>query len=232
MSRYSLFVVFLALSGLTFVLPCSAQYIAVFVDGRLLPIKGVRVVNETRVKLEMGDGGSIEIPLTRLDHVIDDVIEEKPTPIPPVTCSPEFVDDALDKGTKYRVEITNAAQAANLHPKLVQAVIRAESNFNPYAVSRVGAAGLMQLMPTVWMTNGIASPYVPADNLQVGCRHLRALIDRYKDLNLALAAYNAGVAVVDKYGGIPPYRETRDYVRRVSEQFCSAQVMEKAGKSL
>ena len=78
----------------------------------------------------------------------------------------------------------------------------------------------MQLMPSVWLEQGVASPYEPAANLRAGCHHLRALLDRFGDLTLALAAYNAGIATVVKAGGVPPYRETRDFVRRVLGRFC------------
>ena len=77
-------------------------------------------------------------------------------------------------------------------------------------------------MPAVWIPAGLASPFVPADNLRVGCHHLADLLRRYGDLELALAAYNAGAAAVDRYKGVPPYRETREYVREVLARFCPA----------
>jgi soluble lytic murein transglycosylase len=97
----------------------------------------------------------------------------------------------------------------------VKAVIAAESNFDPAAVSRRGAQGLMQLMPETAAALGVADPLQPLENVRAGTRYLRLMIDRYGDLERALAAYNAGPTVVDHYGGIPPYPETRDYVQRV-----------------
>jgi len=107
------------------------------------------------------------------------------------------------------------AREHQLQPALVKAVIAAESNFDPDAVSRKGAQGLMQLMPETAAALGVADPLHPLENVRGGSRYLRLMIDRYGDLERALAAYNAGPTAVDHYGGVPPYPETRDYVRRV-----------------
>jgi soluble lytic murein transglycosylase len=107
------------------------------------------------------------------------------------------------------------AREHQLQPALVKAVIAAESNFDPDAVSRRGAQGLMQLMPETAAALGVADPLHPTENIRAGARYLRLMIDRYGDLERALAAYNAGPSAVDRYGGIPPYPETRDYVKRV-----------------
>jgi soluble lytic murein transglycosylase len=107
------------------------------------------------------------------------------------------------------------AREHQLQPALVKAVIAAESNFDPDAVSRRGAQGLMQLMPETAAALGVADPLQPLENVRAGTRYLRLMIDRYGDLERALAAYNAGPSAVDHYGGIPPYPETRDYVQRV-----------------
>jgi soluble lytic murein transglycosylase len=107
------------------------------------------------------------------------------------------------------------ARQHQLQPALVKAVIAAESNFDPQAVSRKGAQGLMQLMPKTAAALGVEDPLRPIENVNGGSRYLRQMIDRYGDLERALAAYNAGPSAVDRYGGIPPYPETRDYVRKV-----------------
>jgi soluble lytic murein transglycosylase len=107
------------------------------------------------------------------------------------------------------------AREHRLQPALVKAVIAAESNFDPDAVSHRGAQGLMQLMPETAAALGVDDPLQPLENVRGGSRYLRLMIDRYGDLERALAAYNAGPKAVDHYGGVPPYPETRDYVQRV-----------------
>jgi soluble lytic murein transglycosylase-like protein len=100
-------------------------------------------------------------------------------------------------------------------PALVKAVIAAESLFDSDAVSRKGAQGLMQLMPTTASKLGVADPFSADQNVRGGVRYLREMLDRYGDMQRALAAYNAGPTAVDRYRGIPPYPETRAYVQRV-----------------
>jgi soluble lytic murein transglycosylase len=117
--------------------------------------------------------------------------------------------------SRYDELIGESARFYRLPPALVKAVIAAESAFDPLAVSRKGAQGLMQLMPQTAAQLGVEDPLEPASNVMGGSGYLRAMIDRYGDLSRALAAYNAGPTAVDRYGGIPPYRETRDYVDRV-----------------
>ncbi len=117
---------------------------------------------------------------------------------------------------QYATEIREIASRHGVDPTLVESVIRAESAFNPTAVSRSGARGLMQLMPKTAVALGVRDSFNPRENIDGGVRHLRYLLDRYPgNLPLAVAAYNAGEGAVDAYRGIPPYAETQQYVQRV-----------------
>jgi soluble lytic murein transglycosylase-like protein len=112
--------------------------------------------------------------------------------------------------------ISRSSQQHQLHPALIRAVIKAESDFDPMAVSRAGAVGLMQLMPQTAVRLDVHDLYDPEDNIGGGTKYLRQLLDRFSgNLPLALAAYNAGEHTVDRYRGLPPIDETRQYVRKV-----------------
>ncbi|MDH5740172.1 MAG: lytic transglycosylase domain-containing protein [Nitrospira sp.] len=112
--------------------------------------------------------------------------------------------------------ISRFSREHQLHPALIRAVIKAESDFDPRAVSRAGAVGLMQLMPQTAVRLDVRDLYNPEDNIGGGTKYLRQLLDRFRgNLPLALAAYNAGEHVVDRYRTLPPIKETRQYVRKV-----------------
>ena len=115
----------------------------------------------------------------------------------------------------YDALIERAALRHGVPPALVKAVVKTESNFQRHAVSSKGAQGLMQLMPATAADLGVEDAFSAEENVRGGTRYLRAMIDRYGDWKHALAAYNAGPGAVDQYGGVPPYRETREYVERV-----------------
>ncbi|HPA73161.1 MAG TPA: lytic transglycosylase domain-containing protein [Spirochaetota bacterium] len=130
--------------------------------------------------------------------------------------------DALDSmsAAAFRDLARDYAARNRLSPSLVNAVIEAESSYNPRAVSPRGAMGLMQLMPEVAQSLGVENPFEPEENIRGGVTHLRRLMDKYRgDYRLALAAYNAGEGAVDRAGGVPDYPETREYVNRVIQSY-------------
>jgi soluble lytic murein transglycosylase-like protein len=118
-------------------------------------------------------------------------------------------------GRAYDPLVERVGRESGVPPALVKAVIHAESAFDPRAVSHKGAMGLMQLMPATARSLGVAEPFTAEQNVEGGARYLRTLRERFGNWTMALAAYNAGPEAVTKFGGIPPYRETQTYVRRV-----------------
>ena len=116
--------------------------------------------------------------------------------------------------------IDQAAARHNVDPSLVRSVVKVESNFNPNAVSRKGAMGLMQLMPSTARSLNVSNPFDPQQNVDAGVRHLRRLLDSYGgDVRLSLAAYNAGSGAVARSAGVPHFRETQSYVRRITNLY-------------
>ena len=119
--------------------------------------------------------------------------------------------------SRYDDLIRQHAGQHGLSLELVRAVIKAESNFNPYAISPKGAMGLMQLMPATARELGVSDPFHPDENIRGGVSYLASLLARYdQNVELALAAYNAGPGSVERYGAVPPYRETQNYVKKIT----------------
>ena len=145
--------------------------------------------------------------------------------VPPATVRGFVPDEVLDEvaapaSGDLRAVAAAAARRHGLDPELVMAVVSVESGFHPEAVSPKGARGLMQLMPRTAESLGVENALDPAQNLDGGARHLGQLLTLYGgDLAKALAAYNAGEGAVDRHGGVPPYRETRAYVKKVLERY-------------
>ena len=178
--------------------------IAVLANGRTLKLDAHRT-EEAALVLVLRGGGELSVtPETVRGFVPDEVLDEIVAPA----------------GTDLRALAVEVARRHGVNPELVLAVVAVESAFRPDAVSPKGARGLMQLMPATASSLGVEDASDPAANLDGGTRHLGSLLTLYDgDLVRALAAYNAGEGAVARHGGVPPYRETRDYVRKVIQRY-------------
>jgi len=223
----------LALAALFFLtLPLSAD-IAVFTDGRTQKISAYEVDGE-RVHLVLQGGARIEVPILRVERIVDDEIVAEPeqaiAELPSLFPKRSWrYDDgaAVNAPPGWEEIIRDAAKAHDVDPGLVAAIIRAESNFDRRAVSRKGARGAMQLMPATAARFGVANSFDLTQNIHGGTRYLRWLLDRFgRDPERTVAAYNAGEGNVDKYEGVPPFRETIEYVKRVAKHVGTTPVAE------
>ena len=209
----------LALAGIAILAGGSSARaeIAVLANGGVFKVSAHR--NEGDLAwLTLKDGGELAVPVAHVrGYVPDEVLEE-------VVAAPV--------GSDLHQLAADAARRHGLDPDLVLAVVSVESAFRPAAVSPKGAQGLMQLMPGTARELGVADPLDPASNLDGGARYLSALIARYDgDLTKALAAYNAGPGAVDRHRGVPPYSETRAYVKKVLDRSKSTKAASKKKRS-
>jgi len=225
MGRSSLPLVSTLAVVLIVVVPSLARGEIVILDnGRFLKAESYELDGE-RVRIRLESGGELIMPLLRIDRVIDDEIaieagsglqDSGLVPTEPLYLGFSFEQAAPQ--TPYGEVIFSVSKRRNVNPELVAAIVRAESAFDPLAVSHKGARGLMQLMPATGKRFGV-KPNELFDseiNIEVGVTYLERLIERYSDdLPLILAAYNAGEGAVTRYRGVPPFRETQDYIRRI-----------------
>jgi hypothetical protein len=189
--------------------PAQAEIVHL-TTGRTLSVKGHKVDGETIV-LTLRGGGEVNIDKGLVEKVVPD---EVPYPEPdPMVSAAEHETSLLD-AAPYAEIIASMSEAHGVDPNLVRALIQVESNYRPKAKSPKGAMGLMQLMPSTAREYKVRNPYDPKANISAGVKHLKSLIDRW-GVELALAAYNAGEGAVKKFNGIPPYRETRNYVTKI-----------------
>jgi hypothetical protein len=194
--------------------PAQAELVY-FATGRTLSVKGHRVEGE-QVVLALRGGGEIVCDRSLVARIEPDEIpypEEAP-PTLPGAVAPRAVRPRHARAQAYAPIIADASARHGVDEALVHAVIQVESGYQPRARSRKGAMGLMQLMPDTARQYAVADPYDPRANVEAGVRHLKALLQAYP-LNLALAAYNAGEGAVQRFRGVPPYAETRNYVAQV-----------------
>ena len=198
--------------------PASAE-IVFLSSGQTISVKSHRL-NGDSVVLVLRGGGEVTCDKSLIDRIVpDEVPHPEPKPEAPVADgvaqAASSVDPSLLQRTPYGEIIATMSQAHGVDPMLVRALIQVESNYRPKARSHKGAMGLMQLMPATAREYNVRNPYDPKANIAAGVKHLKGLIDRMGDVAMALAAYNAGEGAVKKFKGIPPYRETRNYVTRI-----------------
>ncbi|MDR3727183.1 MAG: lytic transglycosylase domain-containing protein [Terracidiphilus sp.] len=176
-----------------------------------------QIEGRVRLFLSPGEGSYIEFPPQEVTAV--EQVPDPPTP-PTVTAVPSATPSAKLSPADLAEMLAKAGDEHNLDVDLLASLVKAESGGNSRAVSRTGARGLMQLMPSTAAGLGVSDSFEPRQNVRGGSAYLDALLTRYHDnMALALAAYNAGPAAVDKYHGIPPYHETQAYVARVIHEF-------------
>ena len=243
----------LAFLASLFLAPPASATLVVFEDGRHLRVEAYEVLSgdaaggdDDRLSMTFPGGGKMTVSLEVVERIVDDEYE-RPAAMPDgadrIAAGPsagatrslrsfsaDFSSFPLSS-TPYSSQILAAAQEHKVDPAFIAAVIRAESNGVPTAVSRKGARGLMQLMPATARRLGVRWPFDPKENIRGGTAYLAELAARFGETraDLVLAAYNAGERAVEEHRGVPPYRETREYVRRVLAFWASGIAASEAG---
>jgi hypothetical protein len=199
------------LVSITAAAPARAELVF-FQSGRAMSVRAIRSEGD-EIVLQLRGGGDIHCDKSLIAKVEPDEVEYpddvlQALPIGRSVFEPPAIPE------RYRDLVTITAARHGVDARVVNALIQVESAYHSRAVSPKGARGLMQLMPATGRQYGALDLFDPKVNLEAGVQHLKKLLTRY-DLPLALAAYNAGEAAVDRFGGIPPFRETQDYVTRI-----------------
>jgi len=197
--------------------PAGAELV-LLVGGGVLKVDGFHQTGD-QMNLLLPSGGTLTVSVLRIDRILADEIAEEPSgPLPADSLTIAFADDQSVPTTPFGELIYQTARRHGINPQLVAAMVWAESAFDPGAVSPKGASGLLQLMPSTAQRFGLSQKDVfePSSNLDAGVRYIRWLSEHFAgNVPLVLAGYNAGESAVDRYEGLPPYRETRDYIRRI-----------------
>jgi hypothetical protein len=194
--------------------PASAE-IVYLTSKKTLSIKGHRIDGDSII-LTMRNGGEVTCDKSLIEKIVPDevpYVEAEQTPARDAQV-PDASDPGVLEDTPFGEVIAAVSQAHGVDPMLVKALIQVESNYRPRARSHKGAMGLMQLMPSTAREYRVRNPYDPKANIAAGVKHLKGLIDRW-GVEMALAAYNAGEGAVKRFNGVPPYRETRNYVSKI-----------------
>jgi len=193
--------------------PARAELVF-FATGRVMSVAGHRVEGD-RIVLLPRDGGEITLGQSLIARIEPDEMPY-PQPAAQAPSAAPIPGEVVASGGPHQYDaiIDRVATEQGVDAKLVRAVIQVESNYQERARSAKGAMGLMQLMPDTAQRYALVDPYDPTSNIEAGIKYLRTLLDRFPE-RLALAAYNAGEAAVERFRGIPPYPETRDYVARI-----------------
>ncbi|HLN80894.1 MAG TPA: lytic transglycosylase domain-containing protein [Thermoanaerobaculia bacterium] len=220
MPRFAMFTVVGLVAALC-AAPAGAELI-VFSDGRVTKVAGYRVDGD-EVEIQVRGGGSYRVDASLVERIVEDEVEVSEVEVRSIGFDEKVAYDLSYKeerrplfSSAYDGLIAAEAKKHGVDAALVSAVIRAESNYEPRALSRKGARGLMQLMPATARRLEVGKPFDPASNVAGGVKYLKELAERFHHRpELVLAAYNAGETAVETYGGVPPYRETIGYVKKI-----------------
>src|SRR3984885_13278393 len=224
---------FAAIALAVLALPCFAAEVAVLRNGFTIRHERREVMGAVTRMYVSADGSSyVDVPTAEIEHF---EVAEEPAAEAGLRASGSGLPasgamiQSASRAAELNAVIAEASGRYRLDPDLVNSVIKAESGFNVRAVSPKGAQGLMQLMPGTASQLGVPNAFDPQENVDGGARYLRELLERYNfDLVKALAAYNAGTKRVEQYGGLPPYNETRTYVRRIVLDFNKKKLAQKS----
>jgi hypothetical protein len=226
-------VLLIVTAGLALMASEARADIVVFKNGRTMSVKSC-TLDAGNAMIKLRDGGEVTFPASLVARVDPDEVpypgadsgELSAVPVVPAApVAPSYafatVPEAVLATRPFAELISTVAATHNVDKRLVHAVIQQESGYQARARSKKGAKGLMQLMPGTARQYGVRNSYDPKSNLEAGVRHLKDLMSRL-DLPMALAAYNAGEATIKRYGGLPPFPETQNYVRSILGRLGSA----------